>query len=85
MHPSEYLPGELLRPLLDIQMPLLNGLELAKKIRKNTQFNELIIIAVTAEDAAQEVVYGLNNNLYKNVELIVESENDRPAYVEVDI
>ena len=34
--------------LTDIQMPLLNGLELAKKIRKNTQFNELIIIAVTA-------------------------------------
>tara|TARA_R110000803_G_scaffold134402_2_gene201483 strand:- start:1461 stop:1634 length:174 start_codon:yes stop_codon:yes gene_type:complete len=44
-----------------------------------------IVMAVTAEDAAQEVVYGLNNNLYKNVELIVESENNRPAYVEVDI
>ena len=44
-----------------------------------------IVMAVTAEDAAQEVVYGLNNNSYKNVELIVESENERPAFVEVDI
>ena len=44
-----------------------------------------IVIGVSPEDAAQEVVYGLNNNSYKNVELIVESENDRPAYVEVDI
>lgn len=44
-----------------------------------------IVMAVTAEDAAQEVVHGLNNNSYKNVELIVESENERPAYVEVDI
>lgn len=44
-----------------------------------------IVMGVTPEDAAQEVVHGLNNNSYKNVELIVESENDRPAYVEVDI
>ncbi len=43
------------------------------------------IVSITAEDAAQEVVYGLNNNSYKNVELIVESENDRPAFIEVDI
>jgi|TARA_R110000822_G_scaffold65379_2_gene160048 hypothetical protein len=44
-----------------------------------------VIMSITAEEAAQEVVYGLNNNLYKNVELIVESENERPAFVEVDI
>ncbi len=44
-----------------------------------------VIMSITAEEAAQEVVYGLNNNLYKNVELIVESENERPAFIEVDI
>ncbi|TMP19784.1 ATP-binding protein [Pseudoalteromonas sp. S2893] len=59
--------------LTDIQMPLLNGLELAKKIRKNTQFNELIIIAVTANIMEKNIQdcysAGMNGFLTKPIEL----------------
>jgi hypothetical protein len=44
-----------------------------------------VIRSNTPENAAQEVADGLKNNAYKNVELIVESENERPVFVEVHI
>ena len=44
-----------------------------------------VIRSNTPEDAAKEVADGLKHNAYKKVELIVESENERPAFVEVDI
>lgn len=59
--------------LTDIQMPLLNGLELAKKIRTQPQFNELIIIAVTANIMKKNIQdcysAGMNGFLTKPVEL----------------
>lgn len=59
--------------LTDIQMPKLNGLELAKRIRAQKQFNNLIIIAITA-NIIQENVHacekaGMNDFITKPIEL----------------
>jgi two-component system cell cycle response regulator DivK len=34
--------------ILDIQIPKLNGIEVTKQVRANTQYNDITIIAVTA-------------------------------------
>tara|TARA_R110000868_G_C10306087_1_gene711599 strand:+ start:286 stop:450 length:165 start_codon:yes stop_codon:yes gene_type:complete len=44
-----------------------------------------IMKANTAEEAAKEVADGLKNNAYKNMELIVEHEGDRPEYIHVKL
>lgn len=59
--------------LSDIQMPLLNGLELAKKIRSSKKYDELIIIAVTANIMKNNIeachACGMNGFITKPVEL----------------
>ncbi|ASM49196.1 hypothetical protein PESP_a1026 [Pseudoalteromonas espejiana DSM 9414] len=59
--------------LSDIQMPLLNGLELAKKIRSSKKYDELIIIAVTANIMKDNIeacyACGMNGFITKPVEL----------------
>lgn len=60
--------------LTDIQMPLLDGLGLAKKIRNDRQFNELVIIAITANITKNNIdnCYnaGMNGFLTKPIELV---------------
>ena len=60
--------------LTDIQMPLLDGLGLAKKIREHSSFNELIIIAITANITKSNIdnCYnsGMNDFLTKPIELV---------------
>jgi signal transduction histidine kinase/CheY-like chemotaxis protein/HPt (histidine-containing phosphotransfer) domain-containing protein len=60
--------------LTDIQMPLLDGLGLAKKIRENTHFDELIIIAITANITKNNIdncyTCGMNGFLTKPIELV---------------
>ena len=60
--------------LTDIQMPLLDGLGLAKKIRENTRFDKLIIIAITANITKNNIdncySCGMNGFLTKPIELV---------------
>lgn len=60
--------------LTDIQMPLLDGLGLAKKIRNARQFNELVIIAITANITKNNIDNccnaGMNGFLTKPIELV---------------
>jgi len=60
--------------LTDIQMPLLDGLGLAKKIRENTHFDKLIIIAITANITKNNIdncySCGMNGFLTKPIELL---------------
>ncbi|GGP37323.1 hypothetical protein GCM10009409_00200 [Shewanella saliphila] len=60
--------------LTDIQMPLLDGLELTKRIREHKRLNDLVIIAVTANIIKKNIddcyTVGMNGFLTKPVELV---------------
>jgi two-component system sensor histidine kinase/response regulator len=57
--------------LLDIQMPVMDGLEAARKIRKNPRFNSLPVIAMTAHampgDRERSLEAGMNEHLTKPI------------------
>ncbi|MDD8058518.1 ATP-binding protein [Shewanella metallivivens] len=60
--------------LTDIQMPLLDGLGLTKRIRQDDRYNALVIIAVTANIIKENIddcyAAGMNGFLTKPVELV---------------
>ena len=59
--------------LMDIQMPVLNGLEAATAIRKDKQFDDLPIIAMTANalttDKAKSLEVGMNDHINKPIDV----------------
>ncbi len=56
---------------MDIQMPVMNGLEATREIRKSDRCNDVIIIALTAgimtEEKEQCIQAGMNDYLVKPV------------------
>lgn len=59
--------------LMDVQMPIMDGIEATKILRKTTEYDELIIVALTANITEEEIVYyqkiGMNAHLGKPYEL----------------
>lgn len=57
--------------LMDIQMPVMDGLTATRKIRENSQYQQLPIIAMTAhareEDQLQSIAAGMNLHIAKPV------------------
>jgi CheY-like chemotaxis protein len=57
--------------LMDIQMPIMDGLTAAKTIRSQTQYEKLPIIAMTAhareEDKRQSIAVGMDLHVSKPV------------------
>lgn len=58
---------------MDVQMPIMDGIEATKILRKTTEYDELIIVALTANITEEEIVYyqkiGMNAHLGKPYEL----------------
>ncbi len=58
--------------LMDIQMPIMDGLTATTKIRKDTRFNDLPIIAMSAHamkgDKEISLKHGMNNHLSKPID-----------------
>lgn len=58
--------------LLDIQMPIMDGLTTAKEIRKNSKFAHLPLVAMTAhampEDREKSLSAGMNDHLIKPID-----------------
>ncbi|MEB3286109.1 MAG: response regulator transcription factor [Vampirovibrionales bacterium] len=46
--------------LLDLRLPYLDGWEILRKIRADHQFKNIFIVMLTAEDAEESIVTGLN-------------------------
>ncbi|MDO6717977.1 response regulator [Psychrosphaera sp. 1_MG-2023] len=59
--------------LMDVQMPVMDGIETTKVLRQTYEFDELIIVALTANVTEEEVIYyqkiGMNAHLGKPYEL----------------
>lgn len=59
--------------LLDIQMPQMDGYEVAKRIRADERFNKMSLIAMTAhamdEDKQKCLDYGMNDHIAKPLEV----------------
>jgi DNA-binding response OmpR family regulator len=77
--------------IVDIMMPLMNGLELAEKVRETAGFQHTPIIALSALDSKEDIKkgYGSGANLYltkpfeperlrKNVQMTLERFEPRP-------
>lgn len=61
--------------LLDVEMPVLNGLEALKEIRKNHSQNQLPVIMITVKDSTQDIIealdLGANDYVTKPVDINV--------------
>ena len=59
--------------LMDIQMPIMDGYEATKAIRKNPKFNDLPILAMSAnamtQDRDESMAAGMNDHVAKPIEL----------------